>query len=177
MTDRRGRIAASLDSVHEALRLARRELSGVDEDTARWRWVSVGLVIALQGALVAALSGYETAADADVIDPTHPERYAPVTLLLRRARSTDYLNAPERVEMTGSTLHQIERLIAYRNAVVHGLGAGDAEGVAKGCRKVLGIVRHLVLSHPAFDASPHHLVCTLISDEIAGIERLLVDRC
>jgi len=157
--------------------MARREVSGVGEDKQRWRWVSVGLVIGLQGALVAALSGYETAADADVVDPSSPERYAPVTLLLRRARSTDYLNAPERLEMTGSTLHQIERLIACRNAVVHGLGVGDAEGVAKGCRKVLGVVRHLVLSHPAFDASAHHLVCTLISDEISGIERLLVDRC
>ena len=143
--------------------MARREVAGVEADTTRWRWVSVGMVIALQGALVAALSGYETAEDADVVDPSSPERYAPVTLLLRRARSTDFLNAPERVEIT--------------NAVVHGLGAGDAEGVAKGCRKVLGIVRHLVLSHPAFDASPHHLVCTLISDEIAGIERLLADRC
>ena len=157
--------------------MARREVAGVDADAARWRWVSVGMVIALQGALVAALSGYETAEHADVVDPSSPERYAPVALLLRRARSMDYLNAPERVEMTGSALHQIERLIAYRNAVVHGLGAGDAEGVAKGCRKALGIVRHLVLSHPAFDASPHHLVCTLISDEISGIERLLADRC
>jgi hypothetical protein len=157
--------------------MARREVSGVGEDKQRWRWVSVGLVIGLQGALVAALSGYETAADADVVDPFSPERYAPVTLLLRRARSTDYLNAPERLEMTGSTLHQIERLIAYRNAVVHGLGVGDAEGVAKGCRKLLGVVRHLVLSHPAFDAPAHHLVCTLIFDEISGIERLLVDRC
>lgn len=157
--------------------MARREVAGVDADAARWRWVSVGLVIALQGALVAALSGYETAADADVVDPSGPERYAPVTLLLRRARSTDYLNGPERVEMTGSTLHQIERLIAYRNAVVHGLGAGDAEGVALGCQKLLGVVRHLVLSHPAFDASRHHLVCALISDEISGIERLLADRC
>jgi hypothetical protein len=157
--------------------MARRELSGVDEDAARWRWVSVGFVIGLQGALVAALSGYETAADADVVDPSSPDRYAPVTLLLRRARSTDYLNGPERVEISGSTVNQIERLLTYRNAVVHGLGAGDAEGVAKGCRKVLGVVRHLVLSHPAFDASPHHLVCTLISDEVSGIERLLADRC
>jgi hypothetical protein len=157
--------------------MARRELSGVDEDAARWRWVSVGLVIGLQGALVAALSGYETAADADVVDPSSPDRYAPVTLLLRRARSTDYLNGPERVEISGSTVNQIERLLTYRNAVVHGLGAGDAEGVAKGCRKVLGVLRHLVLSHPAFDASPHHLVCTLISDEVSGIERLLADRC
>ncbi len=103
MTDRPGRIAASLDSVDEALRMARREVAGVDADAARWHWVSVGLVIALQGALVAALSGYETAADADVVDPSSPERFAPVTLLLRRARSTDFLNAPERVEITGST--------------------------------------------------------------------------
>jgi len=157
--------------------MARRELSGIGEDAARWRWVSVGMVIALQGALVAALSGYETAADDDVVDPSSPERYAPVTLLLRRARSTEYLNTPERLEMTGSTLRQIDHLLAYRNRVVHGLGAGSAGDMAKGCRKVLGIVRHLVLSHPAFDAGQHHLVCALISDEISGIERLLADRC
>ena len=157
--------------------MARREMSGTGEDAARWRWVSVGMVIALQGALVAALSGYETAADDDVVDPSSPERYAPVTLLLRRARSEEFLNTPERVEMTGSVLRQIERLVTFRNGVVHGLGADDDEGLAKGCRKVLGVVRHLVLSHPAFHAPQHHLVCALISDEISGIERLLADRC
>ena len=173
MADRAGRIAASLDSVHESLRMVQRELSGVDTDHARWRWAAVGLVIALQGALVTALSGYETATDADVEDPSSPEQFAPVALLLRRARSTEYLNAPERVEITGSMLHQIERLVTYRNMVVHGLGVIDGEGVSKGCQKVLGVVRHVVLAHPAFDVSRHHLVCPLISDEISRIERLL----
>ena len=87
MPSRAGRIAASLDSVHESLRMVQRELSGVGEDGARWRWAAVGMVIALQGALVAALSGYETALDADVEDPSGSERFAPVSLLLRRARS------------------------------------------------------------------------------------------
>lgn len=173
MPSRAGRIAASLDSVHESLRMVQRELSGVGEDGARWRWVAVGMVIALQGALVAALSGYETALDADVEDPSSSERFAPVALLLRRARSAEYLNGPERVEMPGSAVRQIEHLVAYRNTVVHGLGVSEGEGVAKGCRKVLDVVRHVLLAHPAFDASHHHLVCALISDEMARVERRL----
>jgi hypothetical protein len=173
MADRPGRIAASLDSVHESLRMVQREFSGVEEDRARWRWAATGLVIALQGALVTALSGYETATNEDVEDPSNPERFAPVALLLRRARSTEYLNAPERVEITGSSVHQIEHLLSYRNMVVHGLRVSEGEGVAKGCKKVLGILQHVLLSHPAFDVSRHHLVCTLISDEISRIERLL----
>jgi hypothetical protein len=152
----------------------RRELADVAEDRQRWRWVAVGMVIALQGALVAALSGYETAAEEDVVDPSNPERYAPITLLLRRARSTDYLNAPERVEITGAALRQIEQLVTYRNTVVHGLGLEAAEGVAAGCRKVLAVIRHVLHAHPTFDTSGHHLVCALISDEISAIEAQLV---
>jgi hypothetical protein len=173
MPDRAGRIAASLDSVHESLRMVQRELSGVREDSARWRWVAIGMVIALQGALVSALSGYETAQDADVEDPSSPERFAPVALLLRRARSAEYLNTPERVEITGSAVRQIEHLVAYRNTVVHGLGVSEGEGVAKGCQRALDIVRHVLLAHPAFDVSRHHLVCALISDELSRIEPLL----
>ena len=36
-------------------------------------------------ALVAALSGYDTAKEDAVRDPSHPERIAPVAMLLRRA--------------------------------------------------------------------------------------------
>ena len=173
MPNRAGRIAASLDSVHESLRLVQRELSGVREDGARWRWAAIGMVIALQGALVTALSGYETAQDADVEDPSSPDRFAPVALLLRRARSAEYLNAPERVEMTGSAVRQIEHLVAYRNTVVHGLGMSEGEGVAKGCQRGLEIVRYVLLAYPAFDVSRHHLICALISDELSRIEPLL----
>ena len=168
-----GRIAASLDSVHESLRMVQRELSGIREDGARWRWAAVGMVIALQGALVTALSSYETAQDADVEDPSSPDRFAPVSLLLRRARSAEYLNAPERVEVTGSTVRQIEHLLAYRNTVVHGLGVIEGEGVAKGCQRVLDVLRHVLLTRPAFQVSRHHLACALIADEMSRIEPLL----
>lgn len=174
MSNRAGRIAASLDCVHEALRMCQRELSGAGGDGARWRWAAIGLEIALKGALVTALSGYATAQDADVEDPSSAERFAPVALLLRRARSTRYLDRPERLEMTGSAVREIEHLVAYRNRVVHGgVGVSEGERVAKGCQRVLDAVRHVLLVHPAFDVSRHHLVCALIADEVSRIDLLL----
>ncbi len=177
MPDRQVRIKASLDAVHEALRMARREAAGVEADPERWRWIAVGMVIALQGALVAALSGYESADAADVIDPSTPERFAPVALLLRRARSTDYLNSPQRLELTASQVRQIEHVVTYRNGVVHGWGGGgpaDDESVMRGCRRIVQVVGHAVLVHPSFDAAGHGVICALIADEVAGLERMLV---
>ncbi|KCZ91584.1 hypothetical protein [Hyphomonas johnsonii] len=175
--DRQARVAASLDAVHEALRLVRRELAGADGDPARWRWVAVGAVIALQGALVAALSGYETAGDADVADPALPDRVAPIPTLLRRARSSDYLNPPEQLEITASGVRRLERLVAWRNAVVHGGEVGDIKGeVGVGCEEVVRVVRRLLLVHPAFNVSGQGVMCALIADEVAGIERWLAGR-
>ena len=39
----------------QALKLARREADGAAQDPARLRWAALGIVSALQGALVAAL--------------------------------------------------------------------------------------------------------------------------
>lgn len=177
IADRQARIAASLDSVHEALRFVHRELDGVAADSQRWRWISVGAVIALQGALVAALSGYETAEADDVVDPSHPERYAPVTLLMRRARSTDYLNPPERLVLTAAAARRIEQVIAFRNGVVHGTALGipgDSESVHGPFRETISAIRHALLVHPAFEPRPHGLVSALIADQVAAISRKLL---
>jgi len=91
----RERIGPALAAVLEGLKLARRELAGAETDPPRRRWVPVALVSALQAGLVAALSGYESAREGDVTDPSQPDRIAPVALLLRRARSAEYLNPPE----------------------------------------------------------------------------------
>lgn len=177
MPDRQARITASLDAVHEALRMARREAAGIEADPQRLRWTAVGMIIALQGALVAALSGYESADAADVIDPSTPECFAPVALLLRRARSLDYLNPPERLELTASQVRQIEHVVTYRNGVVHGSSGGgqaDNESVMRGCRRIVQVVGHAVLAHPSFEAARHGIICALIADEVSGLERMLV---
>ncbi|MEZ6013370.1 MAG: hypothetical protein R3C08_16050, partial [Hyphomonas sp.] len=72
----RDRIAPALDAVLEGLKLARRELAGSESDPPRRRWVAVGLVSALQAGLVAALSGYESAGEGDIADPSQPDRVA-----------------------------------------------------------------------------------------------------
>ncbi|MFN3609182.1 MAG: hypothetical protein ACK4Y9_08970, partial [Hyphomonas sp.] len=104
------RIGDALEAALEALRLAGRELVGTQTQPERWRWVALGLVSALQAALVAALSAYASARPEDVANPPQPGRIAPVGLLLRRARSSEYLNAPERLDLTGAQVRAVEDL-------------------------------------------------------------------
>lgn len=163
------RIAEALEVALEALRLARREVSGAATEPARWRWVAVGLVSALQAALIAALSGYASARSEDVANPSQPARLAPVALLLRRARSADYLNPPERLELRGSDARGLEALVALRNAAVHGLGGqaeADPRAPAQAAARVLA---HLLLRHRAFDASRYGLLLTLIDQELTAL--------
>jgi hypothetical protein len=114
-------------AVLEGLKLARRELAGRQPQIRpACRWVPVALVSALQAGLVAALSGYESAGEGDVTDPAQPDRFAPIALLLRRARSTKYLNPPELLELPGRLVTRgIETLGATRNAVLHGPDASQ----------------------------------------------------
>ncbi len=171
--DRARRVAAALEAAHAALGLARREAEGAVGDTGRLRWTALGLVSALQGALVAALSGYETAELDAVLDPSHPERIAPVALLLRRARAEDFLNPPERPEITGSDLRAIERVMAVRNAAVHALPAGVPETFASDAGRVAALIGHLVISAPAFDPAPLRVMTALISDDLRSVQKAL----
>ena len=165
------RIADALAGALEALRLARRELAGVGAEPQRWRWVCLGLVSALQASLVAALSGYATARPEDVANPSQPDRVAPIALLLRRARSAEHLNLPERLDLTGAEARRLDALIALRNAAVHGLGFELAAPPQELARAAIKVIRHLLRAHPAFDVSGHILVLALIDSELNGLEQ------
>lgn len=142
--DREARLHAAVASAHEALCLARREAEGAVHDRARLRWVALGLVSALQGALVAALSVYETAGVNAVQDPAHPERLAPVALLLRRARSTEFLEPPEQIALSGSQQRALERVIGVRHAAVHALAVEVPESFAEDAQVTAGLIRRLI---------------------------------
>ena len=157
----------------QALKLARREADGAAQDPARLRWAALGIVSALQGALVAALSGYETATIDAVQNPSQPERIAPVAFLLRRARSAEFLNAPELVELSGSRQRALERVIDVRNAAVHALSVEIPETLARDMRVATALIEHLVAQAPAFDPAPVRVVSALIADELKALEAAL----
>lgn len=173
--DPQARIAEALEAAREALKLARREAEGAVSDPVRLRWTALGLVSALQAALVAALSGYDTAKEDAVRDPSNPERIAPVATLLRRARSAEYLNAPERVELPGSLQRALDRIMAVRNAAVHALRVETPESFAADARAVAALIGHLVLDAPAFDAAKVRLQSVLIGDELKALRAALAE--
>lgn len=171
--DPQARITEALTAALEALKLARREAEGGASDPARRRWTALGLVSALQAALVAALSGYDTAREEAVRDLSHPDRIAPVAMLLRRARSAEYLNQPERLELTGSRQRALERLMAVRNAAVHALRVETPETFADDALAAVDLIAHLVLEAPAFDPAAARLQTVLIADELKALRAAL----
>lgn len=169
----RGRVGPALETVLEGLKLARRELAASVADAPRRRWVAVGLATALEAGLVAALSGYESAGEGDIADPSQPERVAPVSLLLRRARSAEYLNPPERLELSGRVLRQIETVVTARNAALHGAGMLVETPENDAFHSVLQVLQQVCLTHPAFEKEAHGVLLALITDEISALGRLL----
>ncbi|WP_321488128.1 hypothetical protein [uncultured Hyphomonas sp.] len=169
----RERIGPALAAVLEGLKLARRELAGGETDPPRRRWVPVALVSALQAGLVAALSGYESAQKGDVTDPSQPDRIAPVALLLRRARSTEYFSPPELLELPGRVLRDIENVIAARNGVLHGPNGVQKPAVNEAYRSVLQVLQQICLTHPSFPLEGHGVILALIRDEISALEAAL----
>lgn len=167
------RISEALEAALEALKLACREGEGARADPARRRWVALGLVSALQAALVAALSGYDTAKEDAVQDPSHPDRIAPVALLLRRARSREFLNDPERLELSGSQQRAIDRIIGMRNAAVHALRVETPETFVADARAAVQLIRHLVLDAPAFGPASVRLQVLLIADALKALQAVL----
>lgn len=167
--DRQTRVRLALEAALEALKLAQREAEAAASDPTRLRWAALGIVSTLQGALVAALSGYETAALEAVLNPSQPERIAPVAFLLRRARSADYLNTPERVVLSGSSQRALERVIDVRNAAVHALTVEIPETFAQDMHVAVRLIEHLVLIAPAFDPAPLRIVSALIADALKAL--------
>ena len=169
----RDRIGPALETVLEGLKLARRELAAGAADAPRRRWVAVGLATALEAGLIAALSGYESAGEGDIADPSQPDRVAPVSLLLRRARSAEYLNPPERLELPGRVLRQIETVVTARNAALHGAGLLAELPENDAFHSVLQVLQQVCLTHPAFPKERHGVLLALITDEISALRRLL----
>lgn len=167
------RVGLALAAARESLALACREADGARADPGRLRWVALGIVSALQGALVAALSGYDTAETAAILHPSQPDRIAPVALLLRRARSQEFLNPPERVDLSQGGQGAAERILAARNAAVHALSLDIPDSFAGDAQRVLGIIRHLVLEAPAFNAKPHAVTIALLKDDLHRLEKLM----
>lgn len=163
------RIRFALNGAVEALKLARREAEGAREDRERLRWVAVGMVSALQCSLVAALSGYDTAELEAVLDSPQDDRVAPVSLLLRRARSQEYLSLPEKLEMTTGRLHAIERVISLRNASVHGLDATPPESFFRDAEILLDVISHLAVKAPAYERSKFRIQNISLTEHCAGL--------
>lgn len=167
-TRTRDALAAALS----ALRLARREIEAAEAEPERWRWAALGLVSALQAALVAALSGYDTARAEDIANPSQPERIAPVALLLRRARSSEHLEPPERLDLSGSAVRRLDTLIALRNAAVHGLGFHPPPEPFGLVQAGAGVIRHLLLDAPAFRPDRFAALLARIGQELTAIDRI-----
>ena len=163
------RIGDALEAALEALCLAGRELAGTEAQPERWRWVALGLVSALQAALVAALSGYASARPEDVANPSQSDRVAPIALLLRRARSSEHLNAPERLDLTGAQARRLEDLVSMRNAAVHGLGFQLPEKPAALAGVAVDVITHLLLASPAFETRRFVRVLKQIETELNAI--------
>ncbi len=170
------RIAAALDAALEALKLAERELAASADDPARWRWVALGLVSALQAALIAALSGYETASEDDLFMPGQPDKVAPLGFLLRRARSGECLNPPERPELTVGQTARLEALTGLRNAAVHGLDFRLPTDAVELARTAVDLAVHLLVRRPAFDPKPYTVALALIADVLVRLETWLGGR-
>ena len=166
-------VGPALAGILEGLKLARRELDGVEADPERWRWVAVGLVTALSGAAIAALSGYATAGEQDIRDPNDRSRMAPLRLLLRRAKSDRYLVPPEQLPASASAVDAALRLADYRNQVLHGGRAACPATVVSDTGRAVDMISHFILRAPAFDPAPHQLHIALIEDEISALARRL----
>ncbi|MEM9740459.1 MAG: hypothetical protein AAF829_11375 [Pseudomonadota bacterium] len=147
------RVRAALESTADAL-----EFAAVQAEVGAWRWVAIAASIGLQGALVAALSGYDTAQPDAVRHPDPGEdaaRVATVQTLLRRAGSRDYLDDPERLAGLTQAKRQALDLIALRNRAVHVDLTDSPLDLAQVPSRLVGVsrlLRHLILDHPAFPA-------------------------
>lgn len=159
------------------------------------RWASVPLCAALDRACVLALSSYETAQAADILDPASarqiavweasdeapivkgprpPAKIAPPLLLLRRVRSADYLADPERLHLPMKTSKAIKHLLSWRNRMLHVITDFDApapEHLPRAARAACDVLTHLLVTHPAFDAGRFVPEIAMITRQIEAIRQ------
>ncbi len=128
-------------------------------------WLATGFVLALEGALIAALAGYDTANEAALYMTLATRRRAGLALLLKRARSSHYLTPPERVELSADAIAALARLQVLRNAHLH---ASPETCVLKGtdAAHALHLIKTLVFDAPAFKPDAHALRLASIETQL-----------
>lgn len=125
-----------IDEFIGALELAADSAARAQSDPQQWRWVVLGLHLALQASLVCALESENTDGGA-VLDPaifakwrrwqedrsgmTEPPktRMASLEALLKNASSSDFLSAPHTLALTAEQHRDIIRLKLLRDEYVH----------------------------------------------------------
>lgn len=138
--------------IEATLRFCAGQASALGESPDHWRWLSIGLVMALQESCVIALSGYETASLEDILKPGD-NSIAPLKTLLRRVRSEQYLLPPEKLTVSESTVKQALALQAARNQFSHLVPGETPPDFAKlpyYCRATLQLVEHMLVTAPSF---------------------------
>lgn len=152
----RRRVRRALETTADAL-----EFAAGQAEAGAWRWAAVATCMALQGALVAALSGYETALPAHVAHPDEAGKVASISTLMRRAASPDFLADPERLSGHTGAKRQALELVELRNQIVHMPLDGrtvSEDAIAAALPGALALTRHLAVDHPAFldsDGAPY----------------------
>jgi hypothetical protein len=140
------------DRVRRGLGMAVEGLALAEREPATSPWVAVGLVLALKGSLVAALSGYDTARGSDIMQRHNRERIAEPIALLVRASQSKLLNLPERLVLKPKQRDQIQRLIRTRNRLLHGAGSVRSAS-PEDVNATLSAIAHLICDAPSFPES------------------------
>jgi hypothetical protein len=107
----------------------------VSDDLSQWRWVIISSVLALQGASVCTLSGFDTSGrlmlteasqkavtnwlDAKSRTPYPSERLATPKELVRRISDPETLPSPFTVPVSRDELADVDLLVDLRNEFIH----------------------------------------------------------
>lgn len=176
------RLGEALIATAEAVAFARGQASDLPDRPEAWRWVSIALTMALQGACIAALLAYDTADPADILAPEDrasgatPPKLAPVALLLRRVTSSTHLADPDRLPFTASRKQSVLDFVAYRNAAAHILPLSTVPGpeeLPRLAEAVIDALTHLCVTHPAFDPVVHPAPVKSLSDDLSGLAGMM----
>ncbi|MEO1028882.1 MAG: hypothetical protein AAFX02_07470 [Pseudomonadota bacterium] len=139
--------------IEATLQFCVEQAEALERGPDHWRWLTIGLVMALQEACVIALTSYESASPEDILKPGS-DQIASLKTLLRRVRSEDYLLPPEKLTASESTVKKALELQAARNIFSHlapGTQRPNFTELAELARAVLDLLQHFLVQHPAFD--------------------------
>jgi hypothetical protein len=157
------------DRVRLCLKVIHEGLSLVDREADASVWIPVGLNMAVQMALIAALSGYDTAEYTDSMSNFEPNRSLELGVLMARVGKPRYLNPPERVVISAFEKACIKSLATKRNALLHGSASLQAASLQE-CQTALKLIHHTLCEAPSFPPTLDPLRMALISDLIQRLQ-------